>query len=182
MNRIAPGQEVSGIRDSTMQRNRGFDTHNGKFVQCASQTIDRINTGRSVNNELCDQAVVKWRHSVAGIKCRIDPDTEPAGSMKRRNLPRRWCKCLRILGRYSAFYRMARKSDVLLGVTKRGTGRDPDLLSNKIDSTNHLGNGMFDLQSRVHFDEGKLIILITKLQRSHFCVPEFFQRSRRDTA
>ena len=42
-------------------------------------------------------------------------------------------------------------------------GRDAYLLAHQIDTADHLGDGMLDLQTSIHLDEGELAVLVEKL-------------------
>ena len=61
-----------------------------------------------------------------------------------------------VLGIDAAFDGMAVEAHVLLAERKRGSRRDPDLLDDEVEPGDHLGDGVLDLQPRVHLDEVEL--------------------------
>ena len=66
---------------------------------------------------------------------------------------------------------MASESDIFLREGHYLPSRDADLLANQINPSDYLGNWMFDLQPRVHFDEEKLTILIKKFYCADAKIP-----------
>jgi hypothetical protein len=50
--------------------------------------------------------------------------------------------------------------DITLLESKRVASGNQDLLLNKIDASDLLGDRMFDLKSRVHFKEEKALVLV----------------------
>ena len=72
----------------------------------------------------------------------------------------RRAECARVFRIDAAFDRMALKVDVFLAKAQLGAGGDRNLLSHQIRARDLLGDRVFDLQSRIHFDEIKLTIFI----------------------
>ena len=56
---------------------------------------------------------------------------------------------------------------------KSAAGGDADLLVHEVEAGDRLGDGMFDLQARVHFDEIELAILIEKFDGAGARIAEF---------
>ena len=78
----------------------------------------------------------------------------------------------RVLGVDAAFDRRAEEAHLLLGDRQRRPGRDLDLLVDDVDAGDHLGDGMLDLDARVHLDEVELAVLVEKLDRPDADVAE----------
>src|ERR1035437_1945160 len=87
-----------------------------------------------------------------------------------------------MLGIDPAFDRMPMKDDFILGQRQGGARRDSDLFVDEIDSGDHFGHRMLDLNPGVHFDEIKFAVLIEELDRSSSGITEFPHRGRADVA
>ena len=93
----------------------------------------------------------------------------PTPASTRRPGPRRWLEArdaprgwqitvLRIFGIDAHFDRPAARADVFLPQRQCGAGREGELPAHEIDAVNEFGNGMLDLQARVHFEKVERII------------------------
>src|ERR1700687_3942867 len=106
-----------------------------------------------MHDQLRNQAIVKRRYEAPGVQRGVNSNTKTARRVECGNPPRGWNKCLMVFSRYPAFDRMAGERDFRLTVSKRGPGGDSNLFLHKIDSADHLGDRMFNLQPRIHFNE-----------------------------
>src|SRR5262245_51781476 len=62
---------------------------------------------------------------------------------------------------------MAADCDLILAEGDRFAGGDPNLLLDKVDSGDHLRDGMLDLDARIDFDEIEVVLSVNqKLARS----------------
>src|SRR4249919_3746017 len=107
---------------------------------------------------------------------RIDADAGAAGRMVLSDAPGRGHKGERTLRVDAAFDGMATKHQVALPVAQLLAGGDADLLLHDIDAGDHFGHWMFDLNSRVHFDEIKLIVLVQELKSTCTAITELATR------
>src|SRR5271165_3618022 len=85
--------------------------------------------------------------------------------MEVSNPPRRGDEGAGMLGVDAAFDGGAKESNVLLRDGKRRAGRDLDLLVDEVNSGDHLGDRMLDLDAGVHLDEVELSVFIQELDR-----------------
>ncbi len=90
----------------------------------------------------------------------VDANSGPAWRLKRGDSARGRHERLRILGVDPAFDGMPRKVNFPGGVFEFLACRNADLRFNQIDAREHLRNGMFHLDARVHFNEVDRPVLI----------------------
>ena len=88
----------------------------------------------------------------------------------------------RVLGVDAAFDRRALDAHVFLRDRQRRAGGDLDLLVDEVDAGDHLGDGMLDLDARVHLDEIELAVLVEELDRADADIAELGHRPRDDAA
>ena len=67
---------------------------------------------------------------------------------------------------------MAAKLYLILRNAQGLTAGDSQLFPYYVDSSNHFGNRVFNLQARVHFDEVELASLVKKLERAVASIPD----------
>src|SRR5690349_2548031 len=88
----------------------------------------------------------------------VDPDTCAIGWLPGLDASRRRKKALGgIFGIDPTFNHVASAYDVFLLEFKIAGRRDTNLLLNEIDPGQYLGNRVFDLNSRIHFEEEKFL-------------------------
>ena len=87
-----------------------------------------------------------------------------------------------MLGVDPAFDRRPGDADVLLGDGQRRAGGDLDLLVDEIDAGDHFGDGMFDLDAGVHFDEIEAAVLVEEFDGADADVFELGHGARDDGA
>ena len=71
---------------------------------------------------------------------------------------------LGVFGVDAALDGVAGEFDVGLGVAQRLAGGDADLLAHQVDAADHFGDGVFDLEAGVHFDERELAVLVEEFE------------------
>ena len=69
-------------------------------------------------------------------------------------------------GRMRRVYRERDLPNHQLEIDKRRAGRDLDLLVDEVDAGDHLGDGMLDLDARVHLDEIEPAVLVEEFDRA----------------
>ena len=74
------------------------------------------------------------------------------------------------------------EAHVLLRDRQRRPGGDLDLLVDEVDAGDHLGDGMLDLDARVHLDEIELAVLVEELDRADADIAELGHRAGDDSA
>ena len=131
-----------------------------------------------MHHQLRHQAVVVRRHGVAGIERAIDAHTEAPRRVIGVHPARAWCEGIGVFRRDAAFDRVAVEGDVRLRVAERLARRDADLFLHQVDAADHLGDGVFHLQARVHLDEGELPVLPEEFERAGIPVAELRQPRR----
>ncbi len=115
----------------------------------------RLLAGRAEADELGDHRIVKWRDLRSGLQRMFDAE-------RLRHLPQRHPPRLRheimacIFRAQPDFDRVPRECDVLLPQRQRLAGRDAQLQFDQIEPGDRFGDGMFDLQTCVHFHEIEL--------------------------
>src|ERR1700761_9688815 len=81
-----------------------------------------------------------------------------------------------VLCRDAALDGVAGEGDVPLLVTEAVAAREPDLFTHQVDPADHFGNGMLDLQSRIHFDKRELSVLVEEFQGARVSIAKLSQR------
>ena len=114
-----------------------------------------------MNDELRDHIVVILRYLIALISGSVDTHTKAARSMYSFDLSRAGTEIiLRILGVYAAFYRMSAETYIFLLYREREPACNKYLLLYEVDAGLHFGDGVFDLDTRVHLHEVEVFVLI----------------------
>ena len=166
-----------GLRDQRdEERDGGLDAVDDELSQRPLQPHQTFVAGAGMHDELADQTVIIRGNGVAGVSAGIDPDAEPAGRMEMGDRPGRGPEGLRVLRIDAAFDGVPVEADLLLAERQRRAGRDPDLLDDEIEPGDHLGDGVLDLEARVHFDEIELAVLVQELDRADAAIGELAHR------
>src|SRR5205814_9140873 len=93
------------------------------------------------------------RHYVGRHEMAVHPHLEPAGRHPRHDPARARREGLGVLSVDPALDRVALETHGVLAVAERLTRGDADLLAHQVDARDHLGDGVLDLDPRVHLDE-----------------------------
>ena len=122
---------------------------------------DRILTGFAMDDQFRDHGIVMGRNGVSGMGMGIDAYAEATGQVHGLDFTgTRLEVAIGILGVDSAFDRSPTGFDIGLFEGKFLVGSDEDLRLDEIDTGDHFGDRMFDLDPRVDFDEVKIVLLV----------------------
>src|SRR5450759_2671052 len=153
-----------------------------KLLQCASHSFYRFRPIRAVDDELPEHGVIEHRDCVAGVTMGIESDIrslrrEPRGNSTRMR-PEAFFRRFRI---DTAFDGVTAERHVRLNKAQLLSPRDSKLFLNEINSGDHLRYGVFDLDSRVHFQKEKSlgILIDEKLHRPGILVSDLAAESYR---
>ena len=134
--------------------------------------------GRRPDDEFGDHRIVIGGDRHAGIRGRIDANARAAGLAIRADRPGRRPEILRrILGVDAPFDGESVEPDIVLKETERFAGGNPNLLADQIHSRHHFGDGMLDLNARVHFEEEEARIGDEALDRADRIVADRLRRA-----
>ena len=165
-----------------MQRDRGLDAFDDKFVKRAGEAHHAAVAGATVNNQLGDHAVIIWRDRITGIEAAVDADMHAAGWMIAGNLARRWSPGFRVFGIDPAFDGVAAEYQFFLGDRQVATVGDANLFAHQIEARDHFGHRMLDLQPGVHLDKIEFVVLVQKLDRAGAAILHALHRIDADLA
>ncbi len=122
------------------------------LLEAVNQLAPRLVTGGAMADQLCYHRVIERRDLGAGLQRVLDtqfirhlPQCHPAGL--RHEIVGG------VLRAQPHFDRVAGKLDVFLPKSERFAASDAQLQFDQIKPGDRLGNGMFDLQARIHFHE-----------------------------
>ena len=132
----------------------GGHADNLEPAQSLDQAFERLGPIGSPGDQLRQQRIVVGRDRVAGAKAGVDADAFPSRLAPLADGPGRRQKTLvGVFGVNPGLDRMAPRADLVLPQRQRLAERDPQLPLHEVDTGDHLGDGMLDLQTRVHLDE-----------------------------
>src|SRR5262249_1000596 len=153
--RVHPTLPELGARDDPAQeRNRGPDTLDHRTLERIRQALYRLRPGLSVGDQLQQQRIVVDGHGAPRLDPRFDPD-----AFSRRQLEllyragRRQEALRRVLSIHAALDRRPTLHDVVLSPREPLAPRRAELSHDEIEPGDLLGDGMLDLQARVHLEE-----------------------------
>src|SRR5438874_11793641 len=75
-------------QQALMKWNRGLDSVDARFVECATHPRDRLGAIVSPRDQLGKQRIVVRRNAVAAVKMRVDADARTARRVEVANLAR----------------------------------------------------------------------------------------------
>ena len=160
----------------------GGDTERRGLLQSADQPSPRLVAVGAMADDLGDHRIVERRNFRTGLQRVLDANAV-------RHLPQRHPAGLRheimagILGAQPHFDGVAGEFDILLPEPERFTGGDAQLQFDQIEPGDRLGDGMLDLQPRVHFHEIEFAVLVEQeFQRAGALIADRLDRGDRDRA
>src|SRR3954471_21004573 len=159
-----------------MQRDVGLNTLHDHFGERDAHARDGLLAACAVSDDLADHRIVVRWNAVALVDVRIDADARPAWRVVGRYLARRRREAVRVFGVDAAFNGMATQHDVLLPQPQLLAGSDVDLLLHDVHARDHLGNGVLDLDARVHLDEKELALLVQEFERARAAIADLLAR------
>ena len=168
-----------GLRDQRVEEwDRGLDAVDDELAERPLEPHETFVARAGMHDELADQTVIIGWNRVAGIGAGIDSDPEPAGWVEMGDGAGRRPERMRVLGIDAALDGVPVEAHVLLAERKRRAGRDPDLLDDEVEPGDHFGDGVLDLEARVHLDEVELVVLVEKLDGADAAIAEIAHRLR----
>ena len=143
-----------------------LDAADDELFDRPSQAHQTLVAAGAVDNQLGDQAVIGRGHVVAGVEPGIDPHPQTARRVVFADQTGRGHECHGIFGVDPALDGVPGYFDVFLPDAERRTVGDADLFTHQIDSGDHLGHWVLDLNAGVHFDEVKRAVFVEELERA----------------
>ena len=144
-----------------MHRQQRLWTNDLVLIERTTHAGNRALARRVPDEQLRDHRVVAIVDLATLLHARLDADARTTRRSMAEQLARRWRKAVaRILRVDTTLDRMPTHDDVGLRKRQRLTRRDEDLLAHKIDTRNELGDGMLDLNPRVHLEEKEIAMPI----------------------
>ena len=144
---VNQGLQKAGIDNSAVDMGRPQG-----LINCAHRGFAVM----PICDDFSNHRVIKWADLIAGTNAVIDPLALRKFSIG--NHPRgRQKPCRRVFGIDAGFYGVAIYRDVILADGQGLTACDKDLPFNKVITGDHFGDGVFNLQPRIHFHKPKLV-------------------------
>ena len=142
-----------------MERNRGLDSLDHKFVQRASHPGHGLGSIGSMHDQLAHERVVVRGDGVAGLCLRVPTNPWSAGNAERGDLAGRGAEVVvGVFGVDPTLEGVPVGDDVRLLERQRLTRGDADLLFHKIDAGHHFRDRVLDLNARVDLDEVEPVV------------------------
>src|SRR5579884_1256756 len=160
--RINPARLKIGIaKNPAKQRNIGLDPAYKIFVQRPPQTHDHLLAVRAIPDQLRQQRIVIDRHRPAFVHAAVPANPRPRGRKQQRDLPRRRkVIVVGILCVNAALHRVPANLNFRLRERQFLPRRDADLQVHQVEAGDHLRDRMLHLQTSVHLEEVKILILV----------------------
>src|SRR5512133_3776217 len=155
-----------------VQRDIGLYALHRHLRQRDAHAAQGLIARRPVGDDLADQGIIMRRHEIAVIDVRIDANARSARRMIGGDAARRRRKFERILGVDAALYGMPAQHHVALAQAQLLAGGDADLLLHQVQAGDHLGDRVFHLDARIHFDEIELTALVQELKGADAAVAD----------
>src|SRR5439155_155158 len=149
-------------RPSSFQRD-GWSAEEDTEACFSDWLACQIAAAMAPGDKLAEKWIVIVGHGPAFIDAIVQADARAAGNLARKNFSRRGKEI--IVGIFSVetnFHSMTARGDGFPCEGQAVTGGDSDLEFYEVETGNLFGYGMFDLQTRVHFQKVKIEIGINK--------------------
>src|SRR5688572_7794542 len=172
VDRRAAAYELVVEQQLLVQRNVGADAFDDHLGQRDAHAGERLVARVAVRDDLADHRVVVRRNEIVRVHVAVDADAGSPGHVPRRDATGRGHERERILGVDAALDRVPALDDVALAEREAMARRDADLLLHDVDAGDRLGDGMLDLDARVHLDEEELVVLVQELERAGAAVAD----------
>src|SRR5271154_179718 len=141
-----PGDEIRVRQYFFVQRDRRLDAFDDKAVERAIHSGDGFGAVVAVGDYFGDQRIVVGRNHRVGVAGSVHANAGAAGNAEGSDATRGRDKGLGIFG-------VDAKFDGAQDVGESFSGGYADLGFYQVYAGDHFGDGMFDLNARVHFDE-----------------------------
>src|SRR2546423_13158952 len=156
-------EKIRFIEDAAEKTYIGLDAGDAVLLEGAAKTGNGFLTAIAPGNELAEKRVVIVWHGPAFVDPVVQANSRAAGNLARKNSSRRGEEIIvRILGVETNFHGVAPRRDGFPSEGQAVAGGDGDLKLHQIEAGNLLGDGMFDLQTRVHFQKMEIEIGVHK--------------------
>src|SRR5882757_5098590 len=153
-----PGLHVGIAGKRLVQRLGRCQPLDYKFTEGAIEPSYGARSILVVDDQLAEQAVVKWRHRVAGIEHAVETHPVATGNAQCGDGARVRSEALRrVFGVDADLDSVAIDAHLILAEAQPLAAGDPDHLAYQVDSGDHFGYRMLDLDARVHLQEIKLV-------------------------
>ena len=147
------GDEVRMGEDALVQRDCGFYAFDDEAVEGDLHADDGFGAVAPVGDELGDERVVIGGNYGVGVHCGVNANAWAAGDAEGGDASGRWNEGIGVLCIDAAFDGVAAKIEMADDVANFLAGGDADLRFHEIDARDHFGDGMLDLDARVHLDK-----------------------------
>ena len=160
------GREVGVPQDRQVGGDRRGDTLDHEFVERPDRAGDGDLAVAAPHDQLADEVVVVLADLVARLVAGVEAHAEAVGGdqLGDRAGGGQELAAGRVLGVDPDLDRVAAAGvDLVLGHRQRFARGDADLPLDEVDTGDHLGHGVLDLQAGVHLEEEELAVLVDEL-------------------
>src|SRR5690349_14656283 len=153
--------EVGGGENAAVQRDAGVDAFHDEHLQRALHALYRLLAILAADDEFGDERIVVGRDNGFGVTGGVYAHAGATGWIEGGDLPRGGRELLGVLGINTALDGMATgENGPVQHRLQALPHRNEHLALDQVDIGDHLGDGMLDLDTRVHLDEMKAAILV----------------------
>src|SRR5690606_35767668 len=154
------------VHQLAVQRNVGLYTFYHHFGQGNAQTGDSLTTRSAGCNQFGDHGIIMWRNGVTTEYVGIHAHPGPARRVPVGNLSGTGDELEWIFGVDPAFDGVSAELHIALTQGELFAGSYKYLLNHQIDTRDHLGDGVLDLNPGIHFDEEEFAVFVQELERT----------------
>ena len=159
--RIDAAFEVGVLEDGKLKGDGGFDSFNHKFVEGAGHNVHGFGAVFAVGDEFADHRVVVGGDGIAGVDVGFEANASTAGCVKHFDSAGGGAEAVKgVFGVDAAFDGMAGVADFALGNADGFTGGDEDLEFDEVSAGDFFGDGVFDLDAFVDFEEVEVAFVV----------------------
>mmetsp|Transcript_23272 Transcript_23272/g.40173 ORF Transcript_23272/g.40173 Transcript_23272/m.40173 type:complete len:588 (-) Transcript_23272:1110-2873(-) len=163
MDVVIAGMDVFFSKKRMEQWHGCVDPVDDQFAKGPVQARKCLGTVTAMNDQLADQTVVIGRNDIAVIKCRIHTNAQSTGGVILCDPTGGGREMRQFFRIQTHFDGMAVDRQIVLLERQVFARCDKDLFAHQINAKDGFGDGMFDLQARVHLDEVKLTVFVEEL-------------------
>src|SRR5690606_8959056 len=153
MDRRTAFHEAGVGHEFAVQGNVGVHAFDHHFRKRNAHAGDRLFARVAIGDELADHGVVVGRHRVAREHMGVHAHARPTRHVPVGDAARTRNELEGIFGVDPALDRMAAELHIALTQREFFAGCNTDLLLHQIDTRDHLGDRMLDLNTGIHFNE-----------------------------
>lgn len=153
--------EVGVLEDGELKGDGGFDALDHKFVKGAGHNVHGFGAIFAISDKFADHRVVVGRDGVAGVDVRFEANASSAGGVKHFNSAGRRAEAVKgVFGVDAAFDGVSGVADFALGDADGFAGGDEDLEFDEVSASDFFGDGVFDLDAFVDFEEVEVAFVV----------------------